>query len=227
MRFSSFNVVHLAVGVFVVVVFITLMIAIGGSHTRTPAGRMQNATQLRGIHQGLVTYSKSNAKWYPGINERGDDDKISVEQRFHLLIAENYITPDWAISPLETKPIKEWDEFGAIDVQPVTAQNYSYSMLQIPQEGGRRDEWSETLNSQAIVMSDRNTGTPSEPSSIHNDEPGDWRGSVLWNDNHVAFENEPVFETTYRGGPEAELNKNDHLFQSDGHDDALLIHSGN
>lgn len=224
MRFSSFNIVHLAVGVFVVVVFITLMIAIGGSHTRTPAGRMQNATQLRGIHQGLVAYANSNKNWYPGINELGEDGMISVEERFQILIADNYITPDWAINPLETEPVQEWDDFGAIDVQPMTAENYSYSMLQIPKAGERRVEWSQTLNEYAIVLSDRNTGTPRKPSSIHTDEPGGWRGQVLWNDNRVDFEDGPVFETRYGEG---ELNKQDHLFRSGGRDDALLIHSGN
>ena len=97
-------------------------------------------------------------------------------------------------------------------------------MLQIPTEGGRHAEWAQTLNSQAIVLSDRNTATQANPASIHVD-PGDpWAGSVLWNDNHVGFEQEDVFETKYGHG---ELNEADRLFEATGTEEALMMHAGN
>ncbi|MGB1125919.1 MAG: hypothetical protein ACPG4Q_11990, partial [Phycisphaeraceae bacterium] len=44
--------------------------------------------------------------------------------------------------------------------------------------------------------------TDGDLQSIHTDEPGQWSGSVLWNDNHVAFENGGAkFETKYGTGP--------------------------
>ncbi|MEM9347530.1 MAG: hypothetical protein AAGB26_13020 [Planctomycetota bacterium] len=60
--------------------------------------------------------------------------------------------------------------------------------------------------------------------SIHTDSNGPWRGSVLWNDNHVGFEQDDVFETKYGNG---ELNEADRLFKAEGTHDALMIHAGN
>lgn len=226
MRQNSFNVVGLAVALLCVVVCVTIAVAVSSMDTRTPARRMQNSTQLRGIHQGLVIYAQNNEKWFPGISKIGEDDRINIEQRFQILIEEDYITPEYAISPSETEPITEWDGWDSPDEgkPPVTAGHYSYAMLQVPKEGGRRAEWRETLNSQAIVASDRNTGTKASPSSIHSDRGGRWRGSVLWNDNHVGFENSDAFETQYADG---ELNEADRLFEPEGTYDALLIHAGN
>jgi len=225
MRPNSFNVVQLAIALFLAVMVVTVAIAVSDANTRRPHRRMQNSTQLRGIHQGLVTYANSNNNWFPGIDYHGEDQGISVETRFQILLEDDYITPEYAISPTETEDISEWEMEG-----PITKGNYSYAMLQIPEQGGRRTEWSQTLNSQAIVLSDRNTGTKARPISIHNDENDtDWRGSVLWNDNHVGFENTDSFETFY-GEPkqgDRELNPDDRLFVSPGTDDALLIHTGN
>ena len=225
MRQNSFNVVQLAVVLFLVVMVVTVAIAVSEANHRHPHRRMQNSTQLRGIHQGLVTYANSNKYWYPGIDQLGEDEGISVESRFQILFEDEYITPEYAISPSDTEDIEEWEADG-----PVTKRNYSYAMLQIPKEGGRRAEWKQTLNSQAIVLSDRNTGTRAKPLSIHSEvNDPDWRGSVLWNDNHVHFEASDGFDTLYgpKDNDENELNFDDRLFVSPGTDDALMIHSGN
>lgn len=226
MRPNGFSIVNVAVAVFMVMVFVAIVLPMLGGTRREPAvSRMQNSTQLRGIHQGLVTYANSNKQWFPGINELGEDERITVEQRFQILIEEDYFTPEYAISPSETGSITEWEGWSDEDAEPVTAANYSFAMLQIPQDGGRRADWSQSLNSQAIVVSDRNTGTKDNPLSIHIDPGEPWAGSVLWNDNHVAFENAgPEFETKYGSGV---LNEADHLFESPGTDDALMVHAGN
>lgn len=222
MRQSSFNVVHLAVALLCVVVFVTIAIALGEANRRTGPRVMQANTQLRGIHQGLVTYANSNKNWYPGINELGEDDGIMIEERYQTLIEDDYFTPEYAISPSETEAITEWDTDAG---HPITAKNYSFAMLQVPEpENGRRHEWSQTLNSQAIVVSDRNIGSQANPTSIHADRGEPWRGSVLWNDNHVEFANEDTLETKYGSG---ELNETDRLFDADSAFDALLIHTGN
>ena len=59
--------------------------------------------------------------------------------------------------------------------------------------------------------------------SIHTDQEGEWSGSVLWNDNHVAFENGgALFETKYGNGPlnvDNNGNPTDNLFiHNDGED---------
>lgn len=224
MRQSPFNVVHLAVALLCVVVFVTIAVALGESHRRTHPRIMYGNTQLRGIHQGLVIYANSNKNWFPGLNERCENAGITVEERYQLLIEGDFFTPEYAISPSETEGMTKWDPDAG---QPITSRNYSFAMLQIPgDEDGRRAEWSQTLNSQAIVISNRNTKSVSQPRSIHN-EKGDqfWKGSVLWNDNHVEFASSGcVFETKYHGGG---LNEADHLFLSESPFDAYLVHSGN
>lgn len=229
MRQSSINIVQIAIAVFAAVIIVAILLPnLGGSR---PAPIMRNSMQLRGIHQGLVTYANSNKDWFPGINKLGEDEGITVESRFQILLEQDYITPEYVLSPSETEPKTEWEGYYASDTetQPVTSRNFSYAMLQIPSEGGRREEWHQTLNSQAIVLSDRNTNTTSKPRSIYTDEPGDWRGSVLWNDNHVGFENEDWFETRYGGTQDepGELNPEDRLFTAEGTEDALMIHTGN
>lgn len=229
MRHNTFNIVQLAIVMLCLVVFATLWIVVSEANTRRPARKMQNSTQLRGIHQGLVTYSQSNRGYFPGLNALGEDERIRVEGRFEILMEEDYITPEYAISPSETEMITEWDGWADAESDPVTKNNYSYAMLQVPEQGRRRAEWSQSLNSQAIVLSDRNTGTKAKPTSIHSNPNGPWRGSVLWNDNHVAFEKSDTFETYFGEKDEAQSNliKTDRLFEATSNDDAWLIHTGN
>lgn len=239
MRASSFNIVHLAMALFVVVVSITLILPALEAcrhETRGPA----RSSQLRGIHQGMVTYGNSNKEYFPGLRPDGSygvfepgsitnptpaemQVGITVEDRYAILLTGDYFTPEYTISPMETEPLKDWDSAK----QPaVTKENYSYAMLQVPEDGGRHAEWGQTLNSQAIVVSDRNTAVSGPATSIHN-EAGDkhWRGSVLWNDNHVEFATKGcLFETRYTGGT---LNPADHLFEPAGPYDALVVHAGN
>ena len=60
MRQNSFNVVHLAVALLCVVVFVTIAVAIGEANRRTGPRITYHSSQLRGIHQGLVTYANAN-----------------------------------------------------------------------------------------------------------------------------------------------------------------------
>ncbi|MEM9347529.1 MAG: hypothetical protein AAGB26_13015, partial [Planctomycetota bacterium] len=80
------------------------------------------------------TYASGNQNWFPGLNEFGEDERITVEQRFQILMDEDYITPEYAISPSETEMIMAWEGGGRVheDKAPVTKANYSYAMLQIP-----------------------------------------------------------------------------------------------
>ena len=88
-----------------------------------------------------------------------------------------------------------------LKIAPTSGTNLSPS----PADAQRFAEWKQSLNSQAVVVSDRNIGGTTADTaiqSIHTDEAGQWSGSVLWNDNHVAFENGGAkFETKYGNGP--------------------------
>jgi hypothetical protein len=143
-----------------------------------------------------------------------------------------FFTPDYAISPSETSTATAYDP-GNNTTTPAAVEfttgsggdkHYSYAMIAFRAGGNagtgtpqpkavngndapRAAEWKQTLNSQAVIISDRNTGSGTSNTtvqSIHTDEAGEWRGSVLWGDNHVAFENEQYFETKYGNGA---LNK--------------------
>jgi type II secretory pathway pseudopilin PulG len=233
----------------VVVLLIAILLPALGASQRT-AHRMQNSTQLRGIHQGMVIFAQSNKGYFPGMNASGDilaDGNATgfsghgntPQARFWIMLDGDFITPEYLISPSETQAIVEYMGTG-----PVASDNYSYAQLGYgiagdartdPRTGeqsyavsmdtqGRAMEWRETLNSQAVVLSDRNVGGDASANvqSIHADEPGNWRGSILWNDNHVGFENTHVVETKYGSGSR---NLADNLFDDDGTNgyDALMV----
>ena len=232
-RKTGFTLIELLVVISIIALLIAILLPALGAARRT-ARRMQNSTQLRGIHQGLVTFANSNRNNFAGLNSSGEvqgngnnatgtsgpgDD---IEARYWLMLNGDFFTPEYAISPSETANVVEYNDGGAPATTPVTwnatARHYSYALLQFQRQNvngtlqiraedtGRGAEWKQTLNSQAIVVSDRNTGsnnatgTMGQIRSIHTDEDGEWEGSVLWNDNHVNYESEPTFETKYANG---------------------------
>lgn len=238
----------------IVALLIAILLPALGAARRT-ARRMQNATQVRGIHQGMITFANSNRGYFPGMDSRGNiladgvdtglsGDGDTPQARYWVLLDGNFFTPEYAISPSEVQLITPYLGSG-----PVTADNYSYAMLDydttgqpsVPSTGltsgqapayavdpataARASEWRDTLNSQAVVMSDRNTGldASTQIQSIHTD-PGDWRGTVLWNDGAVGFENTYQLTTRYGNGA---INNSDNLFMDDGAPngaDAVLVH---
>lgn len=225
MQHNTFNIVQLIIAVAVVAVSTSLFIACGDSggqadedklsdktleHANQAANntrwRFQTMTQLRAIHQAIITYSNSNKSYYPGLKANGNNDRVTVEERYALLLDGDFVPPEYVISPFETSPPKT---------------GFSFAMLQLPEQGWRRHEWRQTLNSQAAVMSDRNIGTEQAPDGLV--DGADWEFAVLWNDNHVGVNETDVIQAKY-GDTTLEPDK---LFSAAGDDDALLIHSGN
>lgn len=220
------------VGLIITPLIIAILLPALGAARRT-ARRMQNSTQLRGIHQGMVTYANSNRNNFAGLSGNGriladgtltgnSGDGNTPQARMWVMLNGNFFSPDYAISPSETdSSIIAYSGSGS-----VTDRNYSYALVSFKKTGEasgdpptydidpetmpRAAEWKQTLNSQAVVLSDRNIGSDPNTNiqSIHSDA-GSWRGSVLWNDNHVGFENTAVFQTKYADGS---MNTSDHLF---------------
>jgi prepilin-type N-terminal cleavage/methylation domain-containing protein len=126
--------------------------------------------------------------------------------RYRRLLENDYFSAEYIISPSETKPL--WVEDTAI-----TPDNFSYAMLQIDGEDNygttaRKVEHKETGNSMAVIMSDRliRSGrgagrTDAGIKSVHTNPSDftiqDYKGSVIWNDNHVTFETDSVLTTKY------------------------------
>jgi len=217
----------------VLVVFVGALVLAWVGLTSRPRPRppMRNMSSLKNIHQGMYRYAQDNGDYFPGLDSRGRDVDLTVEGRLKMLLDSDHVSPEDLISSAESK--SAWKS------GTVTSAAYSYALLAIPAAGGRRDEWSGTSNSQAVVMSDRNTGadgTPENVQSIWTNQPGDWRGSVCWNDNHVSQETTQEMENAQYG--KAPALADDSLFLAgDGKpldesaertdaDDALMIYSG-
>lgn len=256
MRKGSFSIVHLGIAVFIVIVLLAIMLPVLATFYRTRV-RSAHSAQLADIHRGLISFANNNKNWYPGLDSQGayaqsfsnsitssdrfaDLNKqvtIRVEDRYALLLAGEFIAPELAVSPAEIdRLIKPY-----LGTGPLTDQNYSYAMSQVPESGKRHDHWRQTLHSEAVVMGDRNVGTESNPQSIFSGSSG-WRGVLVWNDNHVTFENQEFhdryvpalpapsesetaieFDELYRYAPYYD----DQLFSTVGLIDTYLIHSGN
>ena len=251
---KGFTLIELLVVISIIALLIGILLPALGAARRT-ARQMQSSTQVRGIHQGIVAHASSNKHKFVGIGKPDSspddgfvDDTTSdtgdsgpgqyVEARYWIMLDGQYFTGEYAISPVETKEI--WT------TREIESDNYSYSLLKIDTKGsggkantGRLREWSETINSDAIVITDRNTGDDTDSDSvksIHTNRSGDWRGTVGWNDNHVGFEHTHVFETRYQGGAKMVSSKSgegtDTLFESErtleneNGFDAFMIFSG-
>ncbi|WP_432797464.1 type II secretion system protein [Poriferisphaera sp. WC338] len=236
MKRKAFTLIELLVVISIIALLIGILLPALGAARRT-ARQMQSNTQVRGIIQGMVIYAQSNKTFYPGISAKREilaapniDGSAynggDVGSRTVLMLDGNYFTGEYCISPVETKT--EWTTTS----HNIETGNYSYAMLRIAQDddagtdNGDTDkwtahsdvygEWRETANTKAVVLSDRNTGddavvgTSGNVSSLHTDEDsGEWRGSVGYNDSHVEFENTPELETKYTKG---ESNDEDNLF---------------
>ena len=226
MKKRAFTLIELLVVISIIALLIGILLPALGAARRT-ARQMQNSTQVRGIHTGLVLFSQGNNTYYPGLTTLGaemGDNTDDVEFRFRELLEDNYFTGEYAISPSEALTI--WKS------GTVTTANYSYAMLSMNDDnaaGNRRNEWRDTSNSEAVVLGDRVklNGTDkfksvhTNPSSTTTNE---WRGSVGFNDNHVTFEaTHDGLDTQYGD----DSHTNDNLFSVDtANSDCVLIHGG-
>ncbi len=213
-RPRAFTLVELLVVIILIGLLMALLLPALGAARRT-AQQRQNDTQVRGLHQAMVTFAEGNRSFFPGIRanntliganngDTGIDTDPSgtsggrkgnfVAVRHEILLDGSYITGAYVISPAEDKT--EWT-IGSVD-----QNNYSYAMLRIHYRAqgmgfapnltaARNEEWRNTLNAQAVVVADRNTGSNgvNAVSSIHTTrESGKWEGSVAFNDGRVTYE---------------------------------------
>lgn len=240
---SGFTAVQLIVVIAIIVVGIAiLMPAISHNHRGTPR-EMYSNTQLRGIHQGMVTFAQSNKRgghdgFFPGLDGSGNiipdgeatgfsGEGTQPAARLRMMLDGNFFTPDYLINPADVRA-NEYEFSAQIEADPdnpLTSEHYSYALLGIADElartkdglptggDGRALEWKETLNTSAIVLSDRAIGSGREDLSSVWTAPGsgDWRGGVVRNDNSTSYETTAEFEQTKYGN--YDVNDLDHLFE--------------
>jgi len=200
----------------------------------------QNAQQVRGVHQSLVTFSQSSYRWailvYPGLNPEtdtvlpvglltefsGSGDVPSA--RLAMLLNRNFFTPEYLLNPADVVSVPAVLDPVLNEYRGVHAGNLSYAMSALPGTENERAEWRETLNPDAVVLADRAIGSEASTSSVWTYEPGaGWHGHLARNDNAVSFAESPTLTGTRYGS--GTVNATDHLFVDDPTaDDAFLVH---
>lgn len=172
--FTAVDLIALLAAVFLIVALVGLILPMFGrrhGHSRP----ISNSTQLRGIQQGLVTFAQSNKKggndgYFPGTGHSGDGTQPGA--RLWLMLQGNFFTPEYMINPSDSRAREAQADPTSGDMEPITAEHYSYAMLGIAEALNMTDEdgfvagddtraleWKETLNTSAIVLSDRAIGT--------------------------------------------------------------------
>ncbi|MBX2850869.1 MAG: prepilin-type N-terminal cleavage/methylation domain-containing protein [Phycisphaeraceae bacterium] len=223
-RHRAFTLIELLVVISIIALLIAILLPALGA-ARLSARKAQSNTQLRGTHQAMVTFAQSNKGFFPGLRSSGnqwvmpaDNDAAAhgstVMARYAILLEGDFFTPEYALHPNDPQPHTAYNPNSAT---PLDHTNYSYAMLEIVRRNNetgpniipgnsehKRGEWRETMNAQAIIMSDRlidvpptSFGDPSTYIGIWSDEPGESEWGVVWNDNHTVFERTPFFETRY------------------------------
>ncbi len=193
-----------------------------------------------GVEKGKFVNGDNEELYKNNPNKISAGGGATVECRYAIMLQGNFFTPDYLISPSETNAgniremdlsVVEADKYVAGPIAnkggdggqetpatPARGINYSYALLKVGPQSLTADsaltpagnEWRDTLNSQAVIAGDRNTGQgfrigtatavgTTGTKSIHTTENGSWQGNVVWNDNHVTFEQDPLMDATKYG----------------------------
>jgi len=208
-RIRAFTLIELLVVISIIALLIGILLPALGAARKT-ANQMKNSSQLRGIHQSMVIFSQSNGTFLPGLESDGTYSYYNQQSggilpaltpnaspgtgsagaRLWVLLNGGYVANTMLGNPAEA--ITKWTS-GACQ-----KKSFSYALLEISDstaDKGRLAEWKDNANSQAALVSDRNTSTLSSGDGDNNvislwtAVNGEWKGNIVWGDNHAGFEN--------------------------------------
>ncbi len=197
-----------------VLIFLFFLLAPALGRNRGHSNFMKNSSQLRGIHQSMVIFAQNNNTYLPGFDTSGNilpsNSKefslvpgnaltgASMAARYYILLNGSFVAGDLLINPQDV--LSKWSSSAFM---PTTDQ-FSYAALRIGmglqstdigRHTARAAEWRDNANSQAILISDRNTASTATSNAVRSvwststGTAADWKGTVLWGDNHAEFLN--------------------------------------
>ena len=236
----GFGIIELLIVLAVAVVALALVFPTLAAARRSARMSTSN-TQLRGIHQGFVTYAQSNKRggsdgYYPGLDASGNvisdgpltghsGDGTVPAAAMWMLLDGGFFTPEFMISPGDGHTTELALDPATRTYPPVTHENFSYAFQSLAGHPAVKAEWKETLNTSTLIMGDRAIGTgPADISSVWTAPGrGEWRGGFVRSDNSTSFETDHVFTNTKYGGEP--VNPTDDIFEDDpAAADAFLVH---